>query len=296
MTTDPRLAFATEAVADLAGARVAILGCGSAGSFAAWACASAGVGFLDLADRDTLTPDNLRRHACSQADLGTAKPVALARLLSQRFPALQATSHEACFLREPDRLRRLIAAADMLLIAVDDEAPKHLIDAMARELGKPGVYAGVYGGGWAVEVIVLDPGAAAPCYACAARSLGRIGVALDAAQLPPAYALPVPGREASGWPRADLTSLLPCAALAARLVTARLARDRGHAQLWDEWSGACAWRLALRRVAPWECGPWQLVPVPVTRDPLCPTCGIGQPVRIDDKKLLGGTTDAAEQL
>jgi hypothetical protein len=286
--TDPRTAFAAEPTVDLAGARVAVLGCGSVGGFAAWACASAGVRHLELADRDALALDNLRRHACGRDDLGVPKPTALARLLTRRFPGLHAVAHEGCFLREPNRLRRVIAAADVLLVAVDDEAPKHLIDAMARALGKPAVYAGVYGGGWAAEVVALDPAADAPCYACAARALGRAGVALDAAELPPAYALPVPGRAASGWPRADLTSLLPCAALAAGLVTARLARDRGRPQPWAEWTaaGACAWRFALRRVAPWDGGPWQLVPVPAPSEPACPTCGPRQPVAADLAALL----------
>jgi hypothetical protein len=287
-STDPRAAFAAEPAVDLAGARVAVLGCGSVGSFAAWACASAGVRHLELADRDALALDNLRRHACGGDDLDVPKPTALARLLARRFPELRVAAHEGCFLREPDRLRRVIAAADVLLVAVDDEAPKHLIDAMARALGKPAVYAGVYGGGWAAEVVALDPAADAPCYACAARSLGRAGVALDAGPLPPAYALPVPGRATSGWPRADLTSLLPCAALAAGLVTARLARDRGRPRPWAEWTaaGACAWRFALRRVAPWGGGPWQLVPVPAPSGPACPTCGPRQPVAGDLAALL----------
>ena len=75
-------------------------------------------------------------------------------------------------------------------MAVDDESPKHLIDAMTRELNLPAVYGGVYGGGWAVEAILTDPVAGTPCYACAARALGRIGISLHSKPPVLGYSLP----------------------------------------------------------------------------------------------------------
>ena len=62
----------------------------------------------------------------------------------------------------------------------------------------------------------------------------------------------------------------------ARLVTAWLARQRGAGGAWQEFhgTGANAWRLALRHVPAWGFGPWELRPVPVTRRPDCPECGV----------------------
>jgi hypothetical protein len=268
--------FPAERPVDLSGARVAVLGCGSVGSLAAWCLAGAGVTGLDLADRDRLGPGNLRRHACGAHDLGRPKAEAVAGLLGERFPRATLTPHHFCFLERPDLLRALIQECDVALSAVDDEAPKHLADTMAGELGIPVVYAGVYGGGWACEAVLVDRQADTPCYACAARALGRVGVPVQRPMPGLGYALPDPGVAPSEWVTADLTSILPCAALAARLVTAWLARRRGAGGAWQEFrgAGASAWRLALRQVPGWGFGPWELRPVPVRRQPGCPGCAI----------------------
>src|SRR5262249_16409595 len=155
------------------------------------------------------------------------------------------------------------------------------------------VYAGVYGGGWAAGGGALDPAAAAPCYACAARSLGRGGGGAAAAPPLPAGAPPGPGRGGGGGAPAALAGPLPRGGPAARVgrggwVRAGRARDRGGPGPWAEWTagGVCAWRFALRRVAPWDGGPWQLVPVPAPSEPACPTCGLRQPVAADLAALL----------
>jgi molybdopterin/thiamine biosynthesis adenylyltransferase len=143
---------------------------------------------LDLADRDHLTPDNLRHHACDAADLSRPKAAAVADFLRQHVPAIAARPHDVDVLKQPDTLRRLVAGADFVLVAVDDEAPKRLVNAMARELGRPAVDAGVYGGGWGAEMIVADLVVATTCYACAARALGRWGVAAVPTEAGPDYA------------------------------------------------------------------------------------------------------------
>lgn len=160
---DPRIRFSAEPRVDLGTASVAILGCGSVGSFAAWCLASAGVGRLVLADRDELAVENLRRHICSAETIGLPKPAAVARFLGGRFRDIFARPRCFCFLEHPDRLRQLLRRTDLALVAVDDEAPKHLIDSMCREMGLPAIFAGVYGGGWAAEVILTDPASDTPC-------------------------------------------------------------------------------------------------------------------------------------
>src|SRR5947209_1806576 len=129
------MASIQSAPAGLSGRRVALFGCGSVGSAAACCLASAGVGFLDLADCDRLEADNLRRHVCGAADIRNPKPAALAGHLRRRFPALVTQEHAFDFLEDPELLRRLLARTDLALVAVDGEAPKYLIDGAARELG-----------------------------------------------------------------------------------------------------------------------------------------------------------------
>jgi molybdopterin/thiamine biosynthesis adenylyltransferase len=273
---DPRTAFMGEPAISYRDAVVAVLGCGSVGGLAAWACASAGVGTLLLADRDRLEPANSRRHVCGVADRGRAKADAVADFLRRHGVSPALTTADGCFLADPDAADALLSRCDIALTAVDAEAPRYLVDALARERGVPAVYAGVHGGGWGAEVIFSDTGEETPCYGCAARSLGHGGVEA-APPTGPAYALP-PAAPGGDWVEADLTSILPCAALAARVALAWLARSRGLDAPWRELTadGATAWRLALRRVPAWGAGPWELRPVVVPRLPDCPVCGTGR--------------------
>jgi hypothetical protein len=257
-----------EPPADLRRTRVAVLGCGSAGSAAAWQLAAAGVGRLTLFDRDRIAADNLRRHVCGTGEVGAPKVEAVARFLADRLPAVAVEAFDCDVLAEPDRLRATLVGVDALLVAVDAEGPKYLADIYARSLGVPAVYAGVYGAGWAVEAVRIRP-RAAPCYACAAQALGRYGVEFDAPTTP-AYAAPRPADGGPAWALADLTSVLPAATLAVRRVVAELTgRDDGPP--------AAAWRLALRAIPAWGAGPWQLVPVDVPPAADCLACGTEPP-------------------
>ncbi len=264
-----------ESLADLASARVAVLGAGSVGGLAAWCLASAGIRALDLADRDILHSNNLRRHVCGKANLGWDKPKAVADFLQDRFPRVQVQTHCLDFLESPATLRELIAAVNILLVAIDQEGPKHLIDAMCRELSRPAVYAGVYGGGWGAEIILVDPARQAPCYACAARTMGRAGIPCFRQENLPAYALPPIAGQTEAWSQADLCSIMPTAALAARITLAWLMAFRGQASLLHEFTHGqtTCWRIAFRQVHELDLEPWRLTPVAVEEAPGCPACG-----------------------
>lgn len=301
---DPRTAFFRDLRRDLSDANVAVLGCGSLGSFAAWALASAGIGKLYLADCDRLSHDNLRRHACTASDVGSGKSSSLARALRCRFPRLQVSAHDYCFLKNPDRLHELLAESTIGLVAIDCEGPKYVVNDILWYLRRPAVFAGIYGGGWGAEFVLVDPARGTACYGCAANSLGRVGVSLNDTQRPPPYAMPS-GRNSARrrapsverederadvneadpqspdnldhWMQASLTSIMPAAGLAADLVTAWLDANHGYQQRLQEFmqEGASAWRLAIRRVPAWRLGPWSLQRINVDGRTACPQrCGI----------------------
>jgi len=289
---DPRTTFADEKAIDLHKASVGVLGCGSVGSFAAWALASSGVGQLPLADHDCLSRDNLRRHVCGSDGVERPKTQGLRQELVDHFPGLDVVPHQFCFLKDPDKLRRLVAECDVVLVGIDREEPKYLLDQMLWSAWRPAVFAGVYGGGWGAELILVDPSAGTACYGCAANALGRFGVPGGATDGRPAYALaPAAGsrrangngrarrretpsaRSANGWPSADLSSIMPAAALGANLVVAWLQSQQGHGQRLREFrqqEQASVWQLAVRRVPAWSSGPWHLQPVPVFGNTACP--------------------------
>lgn len=256
----------------LAKKKAAVLGCGSVGSLEAWCLASAGVGTILLADRDELRADNLRRHICGCGDLGRSKPSSVGAFLEKRFPFLKVATHRFDFLDEPDRLRKLIAESDVVMVAVDDEGPKHLIDSIAWELGRPVVYAGVYGSGWGMEVILVDPARQTTCYGCCARALGRTGIKLRPPQRSTAYTEPTAEPGPRAWDEANLTSIMPAAALTAQIAVAT-AEDQPGLLSELTFRGSSAWRLGFRAGRIPGLGSWRLKPVDVQRLENCPLCG-----------------------
>ncbi len=73
----------------LAGARVALVGCGAVGGPLALALAAVGVGKIDLFDPDLLWPENIYRHILGKSALGKQKAVALAHDIAARYPYLE---------------------------------------------------------------------------------------------------------------------------------------------------------------------------------------------------------------
>jgi hypothetical protein len=92
--------------------------------------------------------------------------------------------------------------------------------------------------------------------------------------------------------QANLCSIMPAGALAARFATSWLEAQEGFARSWNELhhQGANTWRFAFRAIPAWEMAPWSLKSVPVNRDPDCCLCGSGRkwhsPERLD--QLLKG--------
>src|SRR3546814_19686943 len=66
--------------------KVLLIGCGAIGSFVACELARAGVGGLDLLDKDVLEPGNSVRWPLGRSHWGLSKVVALKHHLSQEYP------------------------------------------------------------------------------------------------------------------------------------------------------------------------------------------------------------------
>jgi glycine/D-amino acid oxidase-like deaminating enzyme len=255
---------------------VAVVGCGSVGSLVAWGLAGRGVGHLTLVDRDTLAPENLCRHFGRTRDLGRAKTDVVADFLLDHYDDLNVSRQPFCVRRDPDRLAALLGATDLAVVAIDDEAAKYLVDALLWERGLPGIYLGVYGGGWGAEAILVDPARRTPCYGCAANALGRAGVSFEPPTPGFAYALAFSESASSEWRRATVAHLMPIAALGADIATARLEAGWGHARRLGALcvDGASARRLAMRRIEAWAMAPWETAPVEAERSDDCPLCGL----------------------
>ncbi|MCL4247342.1 MAG: ThiF family adenylyltransferase [Anaerolineae bacterium] len=150
----------------LAEKRVGIVGLGSGGSFVALSLAMSGVGHFVLIDPDVLEAGNVVRHAADLRDVGKPKVTAVAELIHQRAPNAVVETRIGRIEANLDALDHL----DVLIVGVDGEGPKYVINqaCLARDL--TAIYAGVYERGEGGDVCIIQP-YVGPCYACWAAEL-----------------------------------------------------------------------------------------------------------------------------
>jgi molybdopterin/thiamine biosynthesis adenylyltransferase len=166
------------ALAQLARARVGVVGLGSGGGFAALTLAMSGVGAFVLVDDDALDEGNIMRHVADRRYLGQPKAEAVADLIRQRNPQAQIETRIGRFENHLDALDGL----DLLVVGVDHENTKYRINRECLTRGLVAVYAGVYERGEGGDCVVVRPYETA-CYACWAAEL-RAGITTsDAAEL-----------------------------------------------------------------------------------------------------------------
>lgn len=155
-----------ENLALLARKRVAVIGLGSGGGLVALSLAMSGVGRFVLIDDDVLEEGNVVRHVADRRYLGQPKAQAVAELIRQRNPNAEVETHIGRIEQHMDALEQV----DLLVVAVDGENAKYVINQAALDRHLPAVYAGVYERGEGGDAVVIYP-YDGPCYACWAAEL-----------------------------------------------------------------------------------------------------------------------------
>ena len=145
-------------------ASVAIVGCGALGSFAAEALSRAGVGRIDLIDRDYVDQSNLQRQFLySEADANAESPkaVAASRRLKEVNSSIDYRVHVADL--TPSNAEELLGGADVVVDGTDNFETRYLVNDVCVKHAIPWVYgAAVASYGVAMPVW---PGHG-PCLAC----------------------------------------------------------------------------------------------------------------------------------
>lgn len=149
MTFDPRYSrlaalpdLGPEGVAALSKAKVLVIGCGALGSLCSMYLAASGVGYLAIADFDTIDISNLQRQLFfSERDLGKPKT----EILAERVHSLNSSIHLQAIssLITEQRARRLFPEFDLIVDGSDNPATKLLTDRLTRESGRCCVIGGV---------------------------------------------------------------------------------------------------------------------------------------------------------
>ncbi|MBM4061035.1 MAG: thiazole biosynthesis adenylyltransferase ThiF [Planctomycetes bacterium] len=147
----------------LLGSRALIVGLGALGTHAADALARAGVGSLDLVDRDVVEPGNLQRQVLyTEADAAAGVPKAIAA--AARLHACNSEIAVAAHVAECSGpfLRGLPRRPDLVLDGTDNFATRYLLNDWCAEQRVPWIYAGAVGSEGAAMVVL--PGG--PCLRC----------------------------------------------------------------------------------------------------------------------------------
>lgn len=160
-------------LARLAQKRVGIIGLGSGGGFVALSLAMSGVGRFVLIDDDTLETANIVRHVADARDVGRPKVDAVADLIRLRHPNAQVETRQGRIEQHLDALDNL----DILIVGVDGENSKYIVNQACLKRNLTAVYAGVYERGEGGDAVVIRP-YDGPCYACWSAEL-REGLAAN---------------------------------------------------------------------------------------------------------------------
>jgi adenylyltransferase/sulfurtransferase len=236
------MTLAPTAHADLARARVLIVGVGGLGAPAAAALVAAGVRTLALVDPDTVELSNLHRQPLyDEGVLGQPKVAVAAARLRALDPGLRV---ETVARRVGDDDAALFARFDVILDGTDSIDAKFLLSDLAVAAGRPLVHAGVVG--TRGQILTIVPRRTA-CYRCV-------------------FEAPPPPDEAVSCTEAGVLGPLPAlvgalqAAEAVRLLAGDTPMFADRLLTIDAWSGT--WRSVplARRLTCAACGPGLGVP------------------------------------
>lgn len=139
---DPRfvreaLLIGEDAVHHLASCRVALFGVGGVGSYAAEALARAGIGKIELIDRDTVSLSNINRQLCAlESTLGQPKVTVMAERMHDINPHMEIVCRQEFFL--PETAHRFdFSSYDYVIDAIDTVSGKIAIAEAATQAGVP---------------------------------------------------------------------------------------------------------------------------------------------------------------
>jgi len=150
--------------------RVGVVGLGSGGGFVALSLAMSGVRHFVLIDNDELEEGNIVRHVADRRYVGQNKAVAVADLIKYRNLEAQVEIREGLIQEHLD----VLAGLDILVVGVDGEQAKYIINEAVLQRRLTAVYAGVYERGEGGDVVIIRP-YDGPCYACWSQEL-RAGI------------------------------------------------------------------------------------------------------------------------
>ena len=129
-----------ETQSSLENKKIAIIGSGGLGCSLAMALGTSGIGQVDMVDFDTVSLHNIHRQiAFTLEDEEKLKAQVVVELMKSKNPFIEATAYTMPF----EKFTQLENAYDLILDATDNLGTREEIDAYARKVNTPWIYASV---------------------------------------------------------------------------------------------------------------------------------------------------------
>ena len=129
-----------ETQSSLENKKIAIIGSGGLGCSLAMALGTSGIGQVDMVDFDTVSLHNIHRQiAFTLEDEEKLKAQVVVELMKSKNPFIEATAYTMPF----EEFTQLENAYDLILDATDNLGTREEIDAYARKVNTPWIYASV---------------------------------------------------------------------------------------------------------------------------------------------------------
>ena len=120
--------------------KIAIIGSGGLGCTLALALGTSGIGYIDIVDFDTVSNHNIHRQiAFTLEDEGKNKAKVVAKIIESKNPFVTVNAYNMNF----DSFKKLGNQYDLILDATDNLPVRGEIDAYAKKLETPWIYASV---------------------------------------------------------------------------------------------------------------------------------------------------------
>lgn len=137
-------------------AKVLVAGCGSGGSQVALQLAMSGIRNFVLYDNQTLGEENVIRHACGLRYVGWNKTEAVGDILKDRNPDITTDPRNEDLMEVPD-LEDRVRAADVVILATDNEPSRYRLNEACVRTDTPFVVGRVFTRGIGGEVFAYRP-------------------------------------------------------------------------------------------------------------------------------------------
>ena len=155
---------------------IAVLGCGSLGSFLTMSLARCGISKLLLVDKECLSPENTPRHLCGflDASCNMQKVEAVKKRVTEHFPGTKCNIFHADILELLEKDEKVLNNYNMVIVALGSRAVERRINYLLKKglINSPVLFLWVEPLGVGGHILYIDPENGG-CYDCSFNEKGN---------------------------------------------------------------------------------------------------------------------------